>query len=233
MITEAMKHLQALDKTDIKTINGLPYFMHSQGVSRIKNPDFNTIHATTLSGLVDYLREDIDIVESVHQPFIHIESPTSVKVLSSGNAPDRQTFIHSIPLVPSITFGRFIPAEEFNILLQAAFVPSVDRDKILLCVGNIREENVRTLADDGVTQEVTIKSGIARSENAIVPNPVSLRPFRTFTEIEQVESKFVFRIKDGGLCALFEADGGAWRIDAMQAIKEFLFERNTNLAIIS
>ena len=46
-----------------------------------------------------------------------------------------------------------------------------------------------------------------------VPNPVTLRPFRTFIEVEQPESKFIFRMREGGRCAIFEADGahGSWR----------------------
>ena len=55
-----------------------------------------------------------------------------------------------------------------------------------------------------------------------VPNPVALVPFRTFIEVEQPESKFVFRVKDGPQMGLFEADGGEWRLAAMLRIKEYL-----------
>ena len=44
----------------------------------------------------------------------------------------------------------------------------------------------------------------------------------------QPESQFVFRMKedkyDGVQCALFEADGGAWKLKAMENIKEY-FDR--------
>ena len=59
----------------------------------------------------------------------------------------------------------------------------------------------------------------------MVPNPVTLRPYRTFTEVTQPESEFVFRMKDDSMsvyCALFEADGGAWKREAMKNIKEHL-----------
>lgn len=53
-----------------------------------------------------------------------------------------------------------------------------------------------------------------------------LRPYRTFLEVEQPESAFVFRMKQDNygsvMCAVFEADGGAWKMDATQAIKEYL-----------
>jgi len=61
-----------------------------------------------------------------------------------------------------------------------------------------------------------------------VPNPVTLRPYRTFSEVEQPASQFVFRMKTGGSspsCALFNADGGAWALEAIENIKRWLSDR--------
>lgn len=58
-----------------------------------------------------------------------------------------------------------------------------------------------------------------------MPNPVSLIPYRTFKEVDQPASKFVFRMRDGAHgpeMALFDADGGAWEVAAMQALHEYL-----------
>lgn len=55
-----------------------------------------------------------------------------------------------------------------------------------------------------------------------MPNPVYLAPYRTFAEIEQPVSKFVFRMESGPKAALFEADGGAWKNEAILKIKEYL-----------
>lgn len=73
----------------------------------------------------------------------------------------------------------------------------------------------------------------------IVPNPVILRPYRTFLEVEQPESKFIFRIKEGRdgtpMFKLIEADGGLWKYEAVASIKAFLKERidsNLDIAII-
>ena len=77
-----------------------------------------------------------------------------------------------------------------------------------------------------MTQKATVKTGIASKSDAIVPNPVKLRPYRTFLEVEQPVSEFIFRMKqdkyDGINCAIFEADGGAWQMAATRAIKEYL-----------
>ncbi|MNW60692.1 hypothetical protein D3C74_386970 [compost metagenome] len=67
----------------------------------------------------------------------------------------------------------------------------------------------------GMTQSVVAKTGVATVEDVKVPNPVLLAPYRTFVEVEQPESSFVFRMKDGPSAALFEADGGAWRNDVI------------------
>ena len=93
--------------------------------------------------------------------------------------------------------------------------------------------------DDGVSQKATIKTGIASKEAAIVPSPVTLTPYRTFTEIAQSPSQFIFRMKQNGgviQCALFEADGGAWKNYVKDAIAEYLndlLRDEPNITIIS
>ena len=70
-----------------------------------------------------------------------------------------------------------------------------------------------------------MKSGVTTKAEVIVPNPVVLKPFRTFSEADQPESKFVFRLHkddDGVTAALIEADGGAWKVQAMQNIAAYL-----------
>ena len=57
-----------------------------------------------------------------------------------------------------------------------------------------------------------------------MPNPVELAPYRTFPEVEQPISKFIFRMQEGPRAALYEADGGAWRNKAILSIKEYLQE---------
>jgi len=81
----------------------------------------------------------------------------------------------------------------------------------------------------------------APRSSGISSNPIRLRPYRTFREIEQPASLFVLRLqkgRDGELprAALFEADGGQWKLEACQAIKHwldmelYLHERITVLA---
>jgi len=121
-------------------------------------------------------------------------------------------------------------------MLQSSFIENEDRNKLLKVSGNIKEENVKSVGDDGVSQSAAIKVGVASVAEVVIPNPVILAPFRTFPEVEQPLSKFIFRMQTGPQCALYEADGGAWRNVAMESIKEYLkarLEGLDNVKIIS
>lgn len=166
------------------------------------------------------MKSEFDTVEPL---MIHIENPTTVSVFTAVNGDKRRsTYIQAQASTPHFNFGSFYDREEFNIALQSGFVQNNHRDIVLQVVGTVVEEGVKEIGDDGVSQAVTVKTGVASRGNAKVPNPVELSPYRTFVEVEQPESKFVFRMREGARCGLFEADGGAWKLKAMNNMKEYL-----------
>ena len=73
--------------------------------------------------------------------------------------------------------------------------------------------------------KVKTLTGVVKVEEVILSPIVNLAPFRTFAEVDQPISKFLFRMRREGnhvSAALFEADGGAWRLEAMKNIAEYL-----------
>ncbi|QQE80898.1 hypothetical protein [Alicyclobacillus sp. SO9] len=221
MIKEAFKYIVDLANTKVTDVEGRPY---SNGMlSVIKAPTASPITVSTLKGLVDYLDSEFDRLAQV---MVHIESPTSVEIYSGFNRDmERDFYLRANAVLPEFRFRNWYDTESFNIALQSAFVTNDDRMKLLKLVGNVRDEKVMTFGDDGVSQQVKAKAGVATVENVPVPNPVYLAPFRTFVEVQQPESAFVFRMRSGDGapdCALFEADGGAWKIEAVDRIREFL-----------
>ncbi|CAM3000170.1 hypothetical protein HAHI6034_11055 [Hathewaya histolytica] len=110
-------------------------------------------------------------------------------------------------------------------MLQSSFVNVGDKEVLLKYTGLIQDEAVKSIGDDGVSQQVTVKTGVASVGQAVVPNPVKLAPYRTFPEVDQPISEFIFRMKEGPSAAIFESDGGAWRNEAIKNIKEYLQER--------
>ncbi|GEO64449.1 hypothetical protein [Companilactobacillus nantensis] len=158
--------------------------------------------------------------------FIRVESPTQVNVFTALDSYGRREWLaKSDASTPDTVFGYFIDAEQMNIMLQSQFVQTNDRNIILKVIGNLKEENVRKASDDGVSQSVTVQSGVANVSEVKVPNPVELAPYRTFLEVDQPVSKFIFRMREGMQGAIFDADGGAWKIDAMNSIKEYLEDK--------
>ena len=51
---------------------------------------------------------------------------------------------------------------------------------------------------------------------------MTLTPYRIFNEVEQPSSQFIFRINSMANLALFEADGGKWKLDAINNIAAYL-----------
>jgi hypothetical protein len=224
MIKTAMEYFLNQSKHSVERLADHYFHITPTGAKEIKIPDREVVSpftVNTLTGLVDYLNGQADQY-STETLFVHVTGPHSVSVFSTLNERVRDFYIKAEARVPHITFERFLETEQFNIMLQSCFEKTDDLIKILKIVGTVKEENVRTTGDDGVTQTVTAKAGIARYDDVDLPNPVVLVPYRTFMEVEQPASKFVFRMQDGPKAALFEADGGAWKLEAMQNIRKYL-----------
>lgn len=218
MIKEAIQYLVKLGNTETKEIDGQTF--STQPLHVVEEPIARAIPVRNLSGLVDYVKSNFDVEQSL---MIHIASPTTVNCFTAINGNyKRSTFVKTEALIPDFDFGYWLDVENFIINLQSAFVKNDDRDVMLKVVGNITEENVKTYGDNGVSQSVVAKTGIATVDEVAVPNPVALQPYRTFIEVEQPESNFIFRMKDGPKCSLHEADGGAWKLEAIKNIKKYL-----------
>jgi hypothetical protein len=198
------------------------------------DPRVETLGVHSLTALVDFIKADIDTLDA-KQIMLHIESPTSVAIASLADGPTMKRTFWARASAPENPFkyGNRYDAETFNIALQSLFVDAADRAAVLLLAGTIKSEAAQTDSDDGITQTVEARKNIAFAQNAKIPNPVTLKPWRTFREVEQPASIFVFRAHDGPTLALYEADGAAWKLEAMQSIKEWLAERLPDIAIIA
>lgn len=110
----------------------------------------------------------------------------------------------------------------YEVELRSKYQHTDDIDYLLKLLGSMTLENSVKSDDNGLNQQVTVRKGIALTENVPVKSIVRLKPYRTFFEIEQPESEFLLRIGDGGKVGLFEADGGMWKMTARYSIKAYL-----------
>ncbi len=182
--------------------------------------------ATSLNSLIDYISgKSEELRESM---IIHVQSPTRVSLLSGlTKERDREKLFRVDTNANGFEFDHYYDQESFVINMQTAFKQSDETELILSVAGNVENKTVANYGDDGISQKATITKGIAGKEDVIVPNPVTLRPYRTFLEVEQQpESKFIFRIREGAhgepMFKLVEADGGLWKYQAVDAIKKYL-----------
>lgn len=224
IIKEAIEYVVSLRKPEVQEIHGITY-SDKELEPVIHNPKARAIQMNTLTSLVDYIKARVD--EMDEKMIVHVQSPTKVSLYSALDGERiRENMVEVVARVPNFEYGRFIDHERFCIGLQAKFLedPESDRALVLKFAGTVEDGTVSQYSDDGISQKATIRTGIASKGDAIVPNPVKLRPYRTFHEVQQPISEFIFRMKsDNGVwCALFEADGGAWENVAMKNIKEYL-----------
>ena len=125
--------------------------------------------------------------------------------------------------VPGFRCG-FRNAEEAIIQLRSLFIPNEGTAYLLDLLSRINTEKGVSTQDNGVTQTVTARQGIALNEKVAIKPRVSLQPFRTFLEVGQPESEFLMRINEQGNIGLFEADGGVWKLEAKRNVAAY-FER--------
>lgn len=186
-------------------------------------PMADRLGVSTLTALVDYIKgKPEELRESM---ILHVMSPVEVRLYSGLiDERTREELMRARAIVNEFRFDEYYDQERFLIELQANFLETPDLLTIMQVAGNIKSGTTANYSDDGVSQKTTVKMGVELND-VIVPNPVALRPYRTFSEIEQPESRYVFRIKDtdhGPYFKLVEADGGLWKYGTMQKIKEYL-----------
>lgn len=226
MIKEALQYIVGLSAPVVQEIGNETYSdkpLHRVDYTPLAEP----IQLSTLESLVDYIKSNVDSIGPTwgDSMFIHVVSPTKVKMYTTLNNNREREYIAEVTAnVPEFGFNRWIDHESFCIALQSKFLPNEDRGLLLKFAGTVESGTIAEYGDDGVTQKATVKVGIAKKGEAVIPNPVTLVAYRTFIEVEQPESLYIFRMQDrnGIQCALYEADGGAWKIDAMRRIKAYL-----------
>ena len=232
MKKDAIQEIASMAKNEMIEVDGRPY--STKSLNRIAPPTPSTLAVSTLQAVADYLSfGDIKPGDAI----IHVVDFDTVNIVSNLDALHRQREKHLSAECKGdmFRFGSHHEIEQFIVMLQAQFIQDETTAAILKVVGNLVADNKLTVQDDGISQTATIKTGIVDEGREAIPNPVTLSPYRTFPEILQPASKFVFRMKGttNPTCAFHEADGGAWKLEAIKRITEWLKENTTDINIIS
>jgi len=188
--------------------------------------DAPTLEVATLSGLVAAHRAKLDLFPE-HVAF-HIENPWNVSLLSTkadswgrrhvyARAKHKQEF--------KFEFGKYYSSEDFIILFRSSFLFNDVAVTVQRLVSSLSAENSVSVADDGLSQVVTIKEGTVTRTAVELPPEIPLIPWRTFRDAAPVCSNFMLRLKGvaGGIpmVALFEIDA-KWQLDTVDSIAAYI-----------
>lgn len=211
----------------------------------IKESAPETLKVETLSAIKAYLEQvpDPNVMERL---FLQIEDYRTVSLKTTFNSTsfcERRTLL--VARTPDLAeengvFDRAIEQSRFIIALHTLFAEDKelsfsgatedDRSYLLRVASRITAQTSAELTDNGMSQDTTLKQqtrGGLQQEETIHPI-VALKPYRSFREMEPVEGLFNFRLESKkdqlpGL-RLICADGGAWKLDTVKAIKGYLEE---------
>ena len=161
--------------------------------------------------------------------YVRVSEYNRVDVFTSYDTQGVRTYLYrSNADVPGLREG-FRDRETMLIQLRSLFLQTPDVAYLLDLLSKMSDEEKVTSQDNGVTQVVEARKGVALKEQVEVRPRVKLTPFRTFLEVDQPESEFLLRVGDGGQVGLFEADGGVWKLVAKRSIAAYLEGRLKDL----
>lgn len=186
----------------------------------------------TLEALVKLIR-----TEGVDQaPLLYVRVDSSRRVMVDTTYTHKEYVEFSrLPLyeamsdVPSISVDQSISQERAIVELQSLYAVTPDRDYLLALLSRIDVNQGVSSVDNGISQEVSVRTGAVLKEQQTVQPIVRLQPYRTFLEVEQPASDFLLRLDKEGRPALYEADGGAWKLEAKRNIAAYLGEQLADL----
>ncbi len=224
--TNIVKDIQAIieeNRVEIKEIDGRQFSTKPLiEIKPVKN-EAKEIRFSDLSSIVEIVKRE---KYRFHYPlYINIETEKAVTVLTSmDNEKERERPYSALAEGSKFNFGRGYDYENFVISIRSLFTQSQETANLLQLLKKVANVESVEVEDDGISQQVVAKQGAMLASDIKISPILKLAPFRTFIEVEQPESEFLFRISEKTF-ALYEADGGAWKIRAKQNIRAF-FEQS-------
>lgn len=223
---------------DVIKVDGRDYWRNNQSLI-LDRPKLNNISVSSLSSIVSYIKDNREDIKP-EGLILHVVSPDKVVLLTiADERKDRNVLMNAGLMndMEQFPFERFMDTEEFIIGLMSRFEDMGEREDVKAIVSTLRSEESLQADDNGATTNYEAKHGVVSLSGVKIPDVVELYPFRTFRQVEQPGSIFIFRYRanDNGSISvgLFEADGGAWKHKAMSSIENYFKANLTGVQIIA
>lgn len=232
MLNHLIKTIQDSKRPEILTHEDRTYLLDSY--NPLKEPTCSPLIAHTLTGIMDYLHAKVDSDHIKTPHVIHITNFDYVQLITElfGAWKQRDEVIIATTHDSQDIDGRWMDVASFILTLKTQFAQNEGKDHLIKIISGIPDVAARELTDNGITQSSAVKS----EDYVELKCPVILKPYRTFTEIEQPDIQFVFRTRNGNFgteCALFESDGDLWKSETIRKIKAWFEEQMADTFAIS
>ncbi|MDH5541942.1 MAG: hypothetical protein OEY64_03145 [Nitrospinota bacterium] len=223
MLEEAMTYFRNLvqEVTPVEEVDGRKYNNSGGSLKPILEPFPGVMGFSTLSGLVAWAKEQVIEIEKEGKrektpPYFVVDSFWRVSFYGPvcGAFKQRPLIAGADHVHKPFPFGREHDTEEFIIALQAKFIMDDNLRTLLSLASRVEDKTIIGAEDNGISQTVTAKKSVATRENVTLPNPLMLKPFSTFPEIDPPAKPYVMRVKAGLKWVLYETDDTAWGVEA-------------------
>lgn len=183
------------------------------------------LEVNSINALVNLVKSEATIKYSDRKIFIEIAKYNQIICYLDSNDGERnvRNILYEANEVDVAGAPRgWIDYQSAMIKLKAQFQDTEDKVYLINLLSKIDVENGVHTEDNGMSQSVTVRTGIAAKGIENVKSICNLKPYRTFMEVEQPSSDFLIRINDNQEISFIEADGGMWKLAAKQTIKAYI-----------
>ena len=227
---DTLEKLEEMSQPVATEINGNYFILRKDGFTQIReeidSPSALTLYS--LDALVFLIKSEA--LALFYSLPVYIEAEAHDKVtcflpLAVSGRFHRSVIYTSIAKdVPGWDVDRELPYEEALIAVRTRFQHSEDTEYLLRLLSDISNGAKVTYANNGIATTVITQKGIALQSGEAIKPIISLKPYRTFQEIDQPASEFHIRVSERGI-RFIEADGSMWKLAARKAAVEYLRNR--------
>lgn len=233
MLKEFIEHIQKTTQPLVREVEGRTFVFPVDNAPvevrpKMDRPD--TLSLTSLDALVKMVRSEATNTESP----LYITIPTHLTARCFGQTSEkaryaRQVYYEALATdVPGWEDEVRMGFEEAQIALRTRFQETRDTLYALKLLSDISCGAKVVYNDNGIATTITTQKGIALQGADQIRPLITLKPYRTFQEVEQPESLILIRLNERGI-TFTVADGGMWKLKARETIKAFLEDKLSDL----
>jgi len=216
--------------------DGTLEFWDPKDYERYRQP--GKLVVSSLDAMITFITENKDGLKE-EDLYIQILDCINVVVYLKAGGPENDrtpVVLANGKISNEFSFGQWMGQDEFIIGLSTLFADTQELQFFIAGCSNMRIESTDRETDDGNTTKTVSRRGVVNDADNTPDSVVTLNPFRTFRNLGQPGSAFVFRYKAEGDRVQFKlipADGGSWKYAAVKMIEGYLRSALPKMVILA